>query len=210
MRADPDVIMVGEIRDLETAKMAADSAITGHQVFSTLHTNDASSAVNRLVEMGVPRYLVAAAWRCFVAQRLVRRLCPHCRQETTMTDARWRSSGWVRRRASASDVFEPVGCGKCFGTGYRGRLGLYEVLVVDDDLRDLIATGGSVLEIQRLARDKGVGSRCARTASPRSSRAPPATSSCCASPSDAPRAFRGARHSAVILPSLTPMLHVNM
>ena len=80
VRADPDVIMVGEIRDLETAKMAADSAVTGHQVFSTLHTNDASSAVNRLVEMGVPRYLVAAAWRCFVAQRLVRRLCPHCRK----------------------------------------------------------------------------------------------------------------------------------
>ena len=93
VRADPDVIMVGEIRDLETAKMAADSAITGHQVFSTLHTNDASSAVNRLVEMGVPRYLVAAAWRCFVAQRLVRRLCPHCRQETTITDARWTELG---------------------------------------------------------------------------------------------------------------------
>ena len=83
VRADPDVIMVGEIRDLETAKMAADSAVTGHQVFSTLHTNDASAAVNRLVEMGVPRYLVAAAWRCFVAQRLVRRLCPHCRQAET-------------------------------------------------------------------------------------------------------------------------------
>jgi type II secretory ATPase GspE/PulE/Tfp pilus assembly ATPase PilB-like protein len=76
VRADPDVIMVGEIRDLETAKMAADSAVTGHQVFSTLHTNDAASAVNRLVEMGVPRYMVAAAWHCFVAQRLVRRLCP--------------------------------------------------------------------------------------------------------------------------------------
>jgi len=158
VRADPDVIMVGEIRDLETAKMAADSAITGHQVFSTLHTNDASSAVNRLVEMGVPRYLVAAAWRCFVAQRLVRRLCPHCRQETSITDARWTELGLgpaPRRRFS---VFEPVGCGKCFGTGYRGRLGLYEVLVVDDDLRDLVATGGSVLEIQRMARAKGVTS----------------------------------------------------
>ena len=158
VRADPDVIMVGEIRDLETAKMAADSAITGHQVFSTLHTNDASSAVNRLVEMGVPRYLVAAAWRCFVAQRLVRRLCPHCRQEATMTDARWKELGLgpaPRRRFS---VFEPAGCSKCFGTGYRGRLGLYEVLVVDDELRDLVATGGSVLEIQRAARDMGVAS----------------------------------------------------
>ena len=158
VRADPDVIMVGEIRDLETAKMAADSAVTGHQVFSTLHTNDASAAVNRLVEMGVPRYLVAAAWRCFVAQRLVRRLCPNCRQESTMTEARWTELGLGPAPRKRFKVFEPVGCAKCFGTGYRGRLGLYEVLVVDDELRDLIATGGSVLEIQRLARAQGVTS----------------------------------------------------
>jgi len=158
VRADPDVIMVGEIRDLETAKMAADSAITGHQVFSTLHTNDASSAVNRLVEMGVPRYLVAAAWRCFVAQRLVRRLCPSCRNEVTMTEARWLELGLGPAPRKRFRIWEPVGCAKCFGTGYRGRVGLYEVLAVDDDLRDLIATGGSVLEIQRAARAKGVAS----------------------------------------------------
>jgi type IV pilus assembly protein PilB len=158
VRADPDVIMVGEIRDLETAKMAADSAVTGHQVFSTLHTNDASAAVNRLVEMGVPRYLVAAAWRCFVAQRLVRRLCPHCRREATMTEARWTELGLGAAPRKRFKVYEPVGCSKCFGTGYRGRLGLYEVLVVDDELRDLVATGGSVLEIQRLARSQGVTS----------------------------------------------------
>jgi type IV pilus assembly protein PilB len=158
VRADPDVIMVGEIRDLETAKMAADSAITGHQVFSTLHTNDASSAVNRLVEMGVPRYLVAAAWRCFVAQRLVRRLCPNCRGEATMTDSRWEELGLGPSPRKRFKVWEPVGCAKCFGTGYRGRIGLYEVLTVDDELRDLVATGGSVLEIQRAARDKGVAS----------------------------------------------------
>ncbi len=158
VRADPDVIMVGEIRDLETAKMAADSAITGHQVFSTLHTNDASAAVNRLVEMGVPRYLVAAAWRCFVAQRLVRRLCPHCRVEAPMTEATWLELGLGPAPRKRFKVWEPVGCTKCFGTGYRGRLGLYEVLVVDDDLRDVIATGGSVLEIQHMARAKGVAS----------------------------------------------------
>jgi type IV pilus assembly protein PilB len=158
VRADPDVIMVGEIRDLETAKMAADSAITGHQVFSTLHTNDASAAVNRLVEMGVPRYLVAAAWRCFVAQRLVRRLCPSCREEIAMTDTRWLELGLGPAPRKRFSVWEPVGCAKCFGTGYRGRLGLYEVLPVDDDIRDLVATGGSVLEIQRAAREKGVGS----------------------------------------------------
>jgi len=158
VRADPDVIMVGEIRDLETAKMAADSAVTGHQVFSTLHTNDASSAVNRLVEMGVPRYLVAAAWRCFVAQRLVRRLCPHCRRAETFSDERWQELGLGVAPRKRIRVYEPVGCTKCFGTGYRGRLGLYEVLVVDDDLRDLVSTGGTVLEIQRAARAKGVGS----------------------------------------------------
>jgi type II secretory ATPase GspE/PulE/Tfp pilus assembly ATPase PilB-like protein len=158
VRADPDVIMVGEIRDLETAKMAADSAVTGHQVFSTLHTNDASSAVNRLVEMGVPRYLVAAAWRCFVAQRLVRRLCPHCRQTENLSDVRWRELGLGVPPRKRIRVFRPVGCAKCFGTGYRGRVGLYEVLVVDDDLRDLISTGGTVLDIQRAARAKGVGS----------------------------------------------------
>jgi len=158
VRADPDVIMVGEIRDLETAKMAADSAVTGHQVFSTLHTNDASSAVNRLVEMGVPRYLVAAAWRCFVAQRLVRRLCPHCRQAENLSDERWQELGLGVAPMKRIRVFNPVGCTKCFGTGYRGRIGLYEVLTVDDDLRELVATGGTVLEIQRAARAKGVGS----------------------------------------------------
>ncbi len=158
VRADPDVIMVGEIRDLETAKMAADSAITGHQVFSTLHTNDASAAVNRLVEMGVPRYLVAAAWHCFVAQRLVRRLCPHCRREVPMTETDWLELGLGPAPRKRFKIWEPAGCAKCFGTGYRGRLGLYEVLVVDDELRDVIATGGSVLEIQRMARAKGVTS----------------------------------------------------
>ncbi len=158
VRADPDVIMVGEIRDLETAKMAADAAITGHQVFTTLHTSDASAAVNRLVEMGVPRYLVAAAWRCFVAQRLVRRLCRHCREPETISAERWQELGLGEPPKKRMKVYNPVGCPKCFGTGYRGRVGLYEVIGVDDDLRELIATGGTTLEIQRMARAKGVES----------------------------------------------------
>jgi type IV pilus assembly protein PilB len=158
VRADPDVIMVGEIRDLETAKMAADSAVTGHQVFSTLHTNDAASAVNRLVEMGVPRYMVAAAWHCFVAQRLVRRLCPHCRKSETLTDTRWTELGLGAAPSKRLKIYNPVGCAKCFGTGYRGRVGLYEVLVIDEGLRDLVATGGSVQDIQRMARARGVAS----------------------------------------------------
>ncbi len=158
VRADPDVIMVGEIRDLETAKMAADAAVTGHQVFSTLHTNDASAAVNRLVEMGVPRYLVAAAWRCFVAQRLVRRLCPHCREAETLSAERWEELGLGPAPRRRLRIYNPVGCPKCFKTGYRGRIGLYEVLVIDDDIRELIATGGTVLDIQRMARSQGVAS----------------------------------------------------
>jgi type IV pilus assembly protein PilB len=158
VRADPDVIMVGEIRDLETAKMAADAAVTGHKVFSTLHTNDAAAAVTRLVEMGVPRYLVAAAWSCFVAQRLTRRLCMHCRMPEEITAARWRALGLGEAPHERLTVYNPVGCAQCFGTGYRGRLGLYEVLVIDDDLRDIISSGGSVLDIQRAARAQGVGS----------------------------------------------------
>lgn len=158
VRADPDVIMVGEIRDLETAKMAADAAVTGHQVFSTLHTNDASAAVNRLVEMGVPRYLVAAAWHCFVAQRLVRRLCAHCRQAENLSAERWEELGLGPAPRRRIKIYNPVGCPKCFNTGYRGRIGLYEVLVIDDDIRELIATGGTVLDIQRMARSQGVSS----------------------------------------------------
>jgi len=158
VRADPDVIMVGEIRDLETARMAADAAITGHQVFSTLHTNDASAAVQRLVEMGVPRYLVAAAWRCFVAQRLVRRLCPHCREAVTMGEQEWVELGLGPAPKKRLRLFAPVGCPQCFGTGYRGRVALYEVLVLDAELRDLVAGGAGAPEIQRAARAKGVTS----------------------------------------------------
>ena len=158
VRADPDIIMVGEIRDLETAKMAADAAVTGHKVFTTLHTNDAAAAVTRMVEMGVPRYLVAAAWDCFVAQRLTRRLCPYCRTPETLTGERWRELGLGQPPAELVTVYRPIGCGKCFGTGYRGRIGLYEVLLIDDDLRELISGTGTVLDIQRMARAKGVGS----------------------------------------------------
>jgi type IV pilus assembly protein PilB len=156
VRADPDVIMVGEIRDVETAKMAADAAITGHLVFSTLHTNDAPSAVHRLVEMGVPRYLVAAAFRCVVGQRLVRRLCPYCRETETLTPERWQELGLGTVPRKRLKVYNPVGCAKCFGTGYRGRIGLYEVLEIDDDMRDLITSGGSIGDLQTAARDAGV------------------------------------------------------
>jgi type II secretory ATPase GspE/PulE/Tfp pilus assembly ATPase PilB-like protein len=156
VRADPDVIMVGEIRDVETAKMAADAAVTGHLVLSTLHTNDAASAVHRLVEMGVPRYLVAAAFRCVVAQRLVRRLCPQCKTFETITGDRWEELGLGPAPRARVRVASPVGCSQCFGTGYRGRIGLFEVLEVNERMRDLIAGGGSVADLQRISREAGV------------------------------------------------------
>ena len=158
VRADPDVIMVGEVRDLETAKMAADAAITGHLVFTTLHTGDAISSVSRLIEMGLPPYLVAAAYRCIVSQRLVRRLCRHCRRPEVMTAERWTELGLGAPPARRIDLYAPVGCPKCFGTGYFGRLGLYEVLTIDDDLREMIATAATVGEMRAAARQRGVES----------------------------------------------------
>jgi type IV pilus assembly protein PilB len=155
VRADPDVIMVGEVRDLETAKMAADAAITGHLVFTTLHTQDASAGLYRLIEMGLPAYLVAAAYRCIVAQRLVRRLCRDCRKAETVTEAKWRDLGLGEPPGKKVTVYSPVGCNKCFGTGYTGRLGLYEVMTIDDDMRDMIATGASVTDLRRAARERG-------------------------------------------------------
>jgi type IV pilus assembly protein PilB len=136
MRADPDVIMVGEIRDAETAKIAVESALTGHLVLSTLHTNDAPTAVTRLLEMGVEPFLVASAIDCVVAQRLARSLCETCKRPVRMPAELVRQQGFVVD--DDVDVFESVGCGRCGDTGYRGRIGLYEVMVVDEEMRSMI------------------------------------------------------------------------
>ena len=121
LRADPDIIMVGEIRDAETARIAVESALTGHLVLSTLHTNDAPSAITRLTEMGIEPFLSASALDCVVAQRLVRTLCVHCRRQTTLTQSALEVAGF----ASDHDVdaYEPVGCSRCGGSGYKGRRG---------------------------------------------------------------------------------------
>ena len=151
--------MVGEIRDLETAKMAADSAITGHQVFSTLHTNDASAVVNRLVEMGVPP--LPGGRRLALLRRPAAgapALPALSQAETTMTEPLGGARAGRGAPASASRSTTPVGCTKCFGTGYRGRLGLYEVLVIDDELREMIATGGTRPRDPAAARAQGVAS----------------------------------------------------
>jgi type IV pilus assembly protein PilB len=135
MRADPDVIMVGEIRDQETAKIAIEAALTGHLVLSTLHTNDAPTAVTRLVEMGIEPFLVASAVDCVVAQRLARTLCSHCRVEREVTKAVLVDHGF---RATEDIVaYDPGGCTRCGGSGYKGRVGLYEVMTVSDEIRNL-------------------------------------------------------------------------
>jgi type IV pilus assembly protein PilB len=158
LRSDPDLIMVGEIRDAETAKMAAEAAMTGHLVFSTLHTRDAASAVHRLVEMGLPPYLVAAAFTCIVSQRLVRRLCPHCSKPRTVRASTWEKFGIGAAPGRQMKIREASGCTRCFGTGYLGRIGIYEVLAMDEEMADMIESGVHVRELREVARAAGVES----------------------------------------------------
>ena len=151
VRADPDIIMVGEMRDRESAKIAIEAALTGHLVLSTLHTNDAPAAVARLVDMGVEPYLVASAIDCVIAQRLARRLCQHCRRplRVAAADVGLAAGGEV-------EVFEPRGCGRCRDTGYRGRVGLFEVMTISEEIRALIVARATAGEIGRLAIVQGM------------------------------------------------------
>jgi type IV pilus assembly protein PilB len=153
VRADPDVIMVGEVRDKDTALIAIESALTGHLVLTTLHTNDAPLAAARLVEMGIEPYLVASGITCVVAQRLVRRLCD-CKAEVELTKEILGDQGFVVDNGFKG--YEPVGCVRCNHTGYRGRLGIYEVMPVDDGLRKLILEKNSADEMRDYARKQGM------------------------------------------------------
>ncbi len=135
VRADPDVIMVGEIRDRETAQIAVESALTGHLVLSTLHTNDAPSAITRLIEMGVEPFLVASALDCVVAQRLARMLCPNCKKRTIIPASVLIDSGYKARMEL--EAYEPVGCRRCGGSGYKGRVGLYEVMKMTPEIQTM-------------------------------------------------------------------------
>jgi type IV pilus assembly protein PilB len=135
MRADPDIIMVGEIRDRETAQIAIEAALTGHLVLSTLHTNDAPGAVTRLIEMGIEPFLVGSAVDCVVAQRLARLLCEECKRRTTIKSEVMRANGF--NVGLDLEAYEPVGCARCGGSGYKGRIGLYEVMWVSDTIRAL-------------------------------------------------------------------------
>jgi len=133
MRADPDIIMVGEIRDGETAQIAIEAALTGHLVLSTLHTNDAPGAISRLIEMGIEPFLVGSAVDCVVAQRLARLLCEECKRRTTLTSDVMRANGF--NVGLDLEAYEPVGCARCGGSGYKGRVGLYEVMWVSESIR---------------------------------------------------------------------------
>ncbi|HXE99076.1 MAG TPA: ATPase, T2SS/T4P/T4SS family [Solirubrobacterales bacterium] len=150
LRNDPDVLMVGEIRDRETAQTAIESALTGHLVLSTLHTNDAPMAPVRLIDMGIEPFLVATGIECVIAQRLARRLCEDCRRPVEITAEALRSNGFEKARGPIS-AYEPEGCVRCGGTGFRGRVGLYEVMMMSNELRALILRKASGDEIAATA-----------------------------------------------------------
>ena len=157
MRQDPDIIMVGEIRDLATAEMAVQAALTGHLVFSTLHTNDAPSAVSRLMELGVPPYLINATLLGVLAQRLVRTLCPQCKQRDEETSAATLAEAVRPWKLSGSyQPYKPVGCVECRMTGFRGRMGLYELLTVSEALKQQIHTSPSMDALRRQAVQDGM------------------------------------------------------
>ena len=139
LRQDPDIVMIGEIRDLETAQIAVQSSLTGHLVLATLHTNDAASAVTRLIDMGIEPFLLSSSLLGVLGQRLVRKLCPHCK-EADPTVGGWRA----------------VGCGHCGHTGYLGRTGIYELLTVNDEIRMLVHQGSNDTDMRRAAEKNGM------------------------------------------------------
>jgi len=157
LRQDPDVIMVGEIRDAETAEIAIQAALTGHLVFSTLHTNDSFGAMTRLIDMGIEPFLVSSSVMAVMAQRLLRRVCTDCRVEADPTDEELQEVGLDRRKVGANIIYKPgPGCPACKGTGYRGRSGIHELLVVDDDIRNLVMKNSDAATVRREATAKGM------------------------------------------------------
>jgi type IV pilus assembly protein PilB len=154
LRADPDIIMVGEIRDADTARIAIESALTGHMVLSTLHTNDAPGAITRLTKMGIESFLTASSVDCVVAQRLARTLCSHCKRKTKLSQAALAQAGF--RVDGDIDAYEAVGCTRCTGSGYRGRLGLFSVMVMSELIKDMAVSLASEAEIAQTARQEGM------------------------------------------------------
>jgi type IV pilus assembly protein PilB len=157
LRQDPDIIMVGEIRDLETADIAIKAAQTGHLVMSTLHTNDAPATLMRLANMGVPAFNIASSVILITAQRLARKLCTQCKKVEEIPPEALLEAGFSEEDIDGTwQCFGPVGCDHCFGTGYKGRVGIYEVMPITDDMRQVIMRNGNALDIAEQARKDGV------------------------------------------------------
>jgi type IV pilus assembly protein PilB len=156
LRQDPNIILVGEIRDFETAEIAVKAALTGHLVLSTLHTNDAPSTISRLMNMGVEPFLVATSVNLICAQRLVRRICQECKEPLEVPQQALLDAGLTPEEAATATIYHGKGCAKCNKGGYKGRVGLYEVMEVSDDLRELILVGASAVELKKKALEQGM------------------------------------------------------
>jgi len=156
LRQDPNIILVGEIRDFETAEIAVKAALTGHLVLSTLHTNDAPSTINRLMNMGIEPFLVSTSVNLICAQRLVRRICKECKEPTTMPAQALIDVGYTEEDSASIKLFKGRGCGNCNNTGYRGRVGLFEVMEISDEIRELILSGASSIELRHKAVEEGM------------------------------------------------------
>ena len=158
LRGDPDIVLVGEIRDRETAQIAIESALTGHLVLTTLHTNDAPSVATRLTEMGIEPYLITSALQCASSQRLARRLCTACKREVDPSPASLAAAGFEYPSGIDARFFEPVGCSNCAGTGYRGRMAIHEVMTMSDEISSLVVERASSEDIRKVASAQGMSS----------------------------------------------------
>jgi type II secretory ATPase GspE/PulE/Tfp pilus assembly ATPase PilB-like protein len=158
LRQAPNIIMIGEIRDVDTANIAINASLTGHLVFSTLHTNDAPSAVARLIDIGVQPFLVSSSVRAIMAQRLVRRLCPKCKEPGELTETELRGLQLDPSQLADSTIMKPVGCSECRQLGFKGRMGVFEIFEVDDEVRFMINEGASTIRLRKRAREIGMRS----------------------------------------------------
>jgi type IV pilus assembly protein PilB len=155
LRQDPDVIMLGEIRDSDTAQIAVQASLTGHLVLSTLHTNDAPSSITRLINIGLEPYLISAAVNCVLAQRLVRKICSECKQKMVTQNDDMREF-LTTRGFDPDNLYHGKGCDRCRNTGFKGRVGIYELLVLDDVARDLVVRSPNVTELRRICKERGM------------------------------------------------------
>jgi type IV pilus assembly protein PilB len=156
LRQDPDIILVGEIRDLETAEIAVQASLTGHMVFSTLHTNDAPSTITRMKDMGVPTFLITATVEAILAQRLVRRICSQCREETTPSEDLITDLGMKVEQFMGKKIYKGRGCEVCNNTGYKARVGLFELMIMNDQLREMVMNNASIDDMRNEAARNGM------------------------------------------------------